>query len=542
LRPKLIAVFLLIVLVPLGLITWLAVRTARNERTVIEHKLRELLMVSLRDAERAVVGVVQERERELLQLTGAADPRDAEQIRSLVRRNPFVSQVFVMGPDGERVHPPLAGSLTDSERGLIERHSRLQTDPQGFYRDVLAQSAALTDGGGEAAAPRILAEGHRTGAGWYVVTTDGVPRVVFWQVNPAGLLVGAELNCPRLQSDVAGRLPATDPFRPEIPHGRITLRDSAGSILYQWGSYEPLEGELPRASLPVRPPLDFWALDYYLSSADLDKALGGGVRFSLFVSLVVGGLALVALSVYFYRESSRTLREAAQRTGFVNRVSHELRTPLTNIRMYAEMLEDGLPEDDGQARQQLGVILSESRRLSRLITNVLTFARKQKDTLKLHRMPVCVDEIVSSSIEHFRPALERKGIKVVFSLGASGPVSADTDAVEQILANLFSNVEKHAADGGLMEVTSQRQGGRTVITVSDRGPGIPKDMREKVFQPFYRCSDRLSEAVTGTGIGLSISRDLARLHGGDLTIMPAEVGTTFRVELDTPHCDSGEKA
>ena len=93
-----------------------------------------------------------------------------------------------------------------------------------------------------------------------------------------------------------------------------------------------------------------------------------------------------------------------------------------------------------------------------------------------------------------------------------------------------------------MEVTSQRQGGRTVITVSDRGPGIPKDMREKVFQPFYRCSDRLSEAVTGTGIGLSISRDLARLHGGDLTIMPAEVGTTFRVELDTPHCDSGEKA
>jgi signal transduction histidine kinase len=113
-------------------------------------------------------------------------------------------------------------------------------------------------------------------------------------------------------------------------------------------------------------------------------------------------------------------------------------------------------------------------------------------------------------------------------------VEFDRDAVEQILGNLFSNVEKYAASGGRMEVTSTQQGTTTSIVVSDRGPGIPKGQEERIFAPFHRLSNKLSDGVAGTGIGLSIARDLARKHGGDLRVVPSAAGASFLLELQTP--------
>src|SRR6185503_4134452 len=105
---------------------------------------------------------------------------------------------------------------------------------------------------------------------------------------------------------------------------------------------------------------------------------------------------------------------------------------------------------------------------------------------------------------------------------------------EQILGNLFSNVEKYAAQGGLMEVTSRQNGSTTLIVVADRGPGIPRGQEEKIFDPFHRLSNKLSDGVTGTGIGLSIARELARKHGGDLKAVASDVGACFLLELRTP--------
>jgi signal transduction histidine kinase len=248
-------------------------------------------------------------------------------------------------------------------------------------------------------------------------------------------------------------------------------------------------------------------------------------------------LALVGLASYFYRESTREMRDAAQRVSFVNQVSHELKTPLTNIRMYAELLEQRLPEGDGVATQHLNVIVSESQRLSRLIGNVLTFARKQNDKLTLHPSVGNVDTCIQFVLDHFRAVLESKGVSIVFNGGANALVEFDRDALEQILGNLFSNVEKYAASGGLMEVTSRQNGPSTWITVKDSGPGIPKGQEERIFDPFHRLSNKLSDGVTGTGIGLSIARDLARKHGGDLKALASTAGAQFELRLHTeePH-------
>jgi len=219
---------------------------------------------------------------------------------------------------------------------------------------------------------------------------------------------------------------------------------------------------------------------------------------------------------------------------FVNQVSHELKTPLTSIRMYAELLDREVDEGDEATRRHLGIIVSESQRLSRLIGNILTFARSRRGRLRLHPGPGVVDDLIGTVLERFRPAMEGKGVRTGFDGNAKGDVLFDGDAVEQILGNLFSNVEKYAASGGVMEVASRQADGRTVISVSDRGPGVPEKERDRIFKPFYRLSDRLSDGVTGTGIGLSISRDLARRHGGDLVLAPRPAGACFRVTLETP--------
>ena len=228
------------------------------------------------------------------------------------------------------------------------------------------------------------------------------------------------------------------------------------------------------------------------------------------------------------------MREAAERVSFVNQVSHELKTPLTNIRMYAELLEQKLPDGDQKATQHLGVIVSESQRLSRLIGNVLTFARKQNDKLTLHSTAGNVDQCIQLVLDHFKAALESKGVRTVFTPGADARVEFDRDALEQILGNLFSNVEKYAAAGGLLEVTSRQEARQTSIVVSDRGAGIPKGQEDRIFDPFHRLSNKLSDGVTGTGIGLSIARELARKHGGDLKAVASDVGARFLLELRTP--------
>jgi len=202
--------------------------------------------------------------------------------------------------------------------------------------------------------------------------------------------------------------------------------------------------------------------------------------------------------------------------------------------MYAELLERDLPEGDSRAARQLGIIVAESARLSRLIGNVLTFSRQQNDRLALHHSAGSIDLCISFVLEHFHAALEAKGVASAFDAGAGGAVLFDRDAVEQILGNLFSNVEKYAAAGGQMQVCSRQQGDTTTIRVADRGPGIPRGQEERIFEPFHRLSNRLSDGVTGTGIGLTIARELARRHGGDLRVVPAEQGACLELQLHTP--------
>ena len=222
----------------------------------------------------------------------------------------------------------------------------------------------------------------------------------------------------------------------------------------------------------------------------------------------------------------------------MNQVSHELKTPLTNIRMYAELLAEQLQDGETarrrpDAQRRLSIIVSESGRLSRLIGNVLTFAQQQRRQIELKpaaraRLTTRSTRLFSSFNRRFRLKAWRRR-----SCRRGAEVSFDADAVEQILVNLFSNVEKYAAQGKRLDIASRQDGERTTILVSDAGPGVPPAERDRIFQPFYRISNRL-EGPAGAGIGLSIARGLARLHKGDLRLVDSAAGAAFEVDLHTP--------
>jgi signal transduction histidine kinase len=525
LKPKLTIVLMLIVITPLAIAGWLGVRIVRDEQVVVEHQFRELIESRLRSVDAELLRRMDEYGRTVLtEMTPFTVDRD--ELRRRTRESPYVLQYYVVDAEDRLLFPPIG---TPAELTSAERQSLLRTRRIWESGAVVAQSSP-----GEVSATTTSSE---QATGWHVWYWGDGLQWMLW-AREGGRVHAAEINRTRLLAELIGSLPETDVDEPELAEGRIRLLASAGRALYQWGSFEAAEGERPVATIALGAPLGGWSLEHHASGAIFGSAVAGSLLLNLTAGLAVLAVAVVGLTYYFYREQSREMREAAQRVSFVNQVSHELKTPLTNIRMYAELLEEDVDEQDDRSRRHLGVIVTESQRLSRLIGNVLTFGRKQRGVLELHRRPGIVDDVLDSVLRHFRPALDALGIQVDFVSGAQRRVSLDPDAVEQIVGNLVSNVEKYGANGKHLTLVSRQHGDTVEIIVADQGPGVASDERQRIFESFYRVSSSLTEGVSGAGIGLAISRELARLHGGDLELESSGRGARFRLTLECPSAEA----
>ncbi|MBV1789047.1 HAMP domain-containing histidine kinase [Marinobacterium sp. D7] len=366
-------------------------------------------------------------------------------------------------------------------------------------------------------------------SGWIAWYADARLMHIYWWRDPQGRTLGFVLNDARLLSDLINRLPDAGQGAQALGDAQIRLLDSQRVTLYSWGDYQS-NGQALR-SLGLSHPLGSWRLEYHAPA--LQRAASPG-WLAVVAPLLSLGLGLVGLGYLLYREHGRELRLAQQRVNFVNQVSHELKTPLTNVRLYAEMLQQRLDDDaDPAVSRYLGVITDESQRLSRLIDNVLSFSRMQRKQLKLAPERLEPDQQIERILHTFAPLLRQRGIEPVFAPGIGQSLNYDPATLEQILNNLLSNCEKYAPDSGELRLHSWLDGTALCVELRDNGPGIDPADRQRIFEPFYRSSSRLTDGVAGTGIGLGLARDLARAHGGDLRLEPGEGGAAFTIRLET---------
>jgi len=277
----------------------------------------------------------------------------------------------------------------------------------------------------------------------------------------------------------------------------------------------------------------FDALAVRLILEPLPDVGGAGYLYALAVLLLISGTGgLLAL----YRMVAVRVRFAERRNNFVAAVSHELKTPLTAIRMYGEMLRDGMVGDDRKRQEYYGTITAESERLTRLINNVLEFSRLEQGTREMSLVVGPIGPVVREAADILEPHAREVGFHIEVEVEAGlPPVRFDRDAVLQVVFNLVDNALKYARDAGqrVIAVRCFREGGGVAVAVRDRGPGVPARHLAKIFEPFYRGEDELTRTAKGTGIGLALVRGLADTMGAAVTGRNLaeggfEVALTFR--------------
>lgn len=317
-------------------------------------------------------------------------------------------------------------------------------------------------------------------------------------------------------------------INPSRGYMRLVTRE--GKLLQQWGRRPDTPEVEMIASLGLAAPLERLEVRAYLTRDPMNSPFLGSAFITFGSGLLLLVEILTLLGIYFYRAHTAELERAGYRMELANKVSHELRTPLTNVRMYAELLAYQLDDDDSPAQAHLRVIVSETQRLNRLIETFLTFGAEQRAPLTTHCAPACVATLVEEVLAHFRLLLAEKQITVSTDISDRSLVEVDADFIRQIVGNLIANVERHAADGRALTIAVWRESTYTAIAVSDRGKGIPIEIRQKLFSQY----GRLSTSSHGAGLGLYISRELARAHGGDISLNTGINGSTFTVRINTP--------
>jgi signal transduction histidine kinase len=229
---------------------------------------------------------------------------------------------------------------------------------------------------------------------------------------------------------------------------------------------------------------------------------------------------------------------------FVAGVTHELNTPLAAIRSAGQNLADGIVTEPAQVRRYGGLIEKEGGRLTALVAQVLDFAGIESGSRAYASEPLSVGTLVNDVLRDHRLVLEQAGMTVERDVAPALPeILGDAPALRRALDNLVANAVKFAASGRwvAMRAAATPDGRQVVLRVEDRGPGIPRDEREQVLEPFYRGAAAERNATPGSGLGLSVVRHVVRAHGGRVRVEGREGGGTA-VVLELPvAARSGEK-
>jgi signal transduction histidine kinase len=252
--------------------------------------------------------------------------------------------------------------------------------------------------------------------------------------------------------------------------------------------------------------------------------IGGLPRSHLPFLLTLLALA-AALSVVAVAQLRREVELGRLRADFVANVSHELRTPLAQIRLDLDTVRLGRHPSEEYRTAALDRVDRETRRLTFLAENVLRFSRRGRTGAPSDRLPTDVAADTARIVDEFRPLAAARRATIALEVDGAPIALLDRDALRHIVINLLDNAAKYGPMGQTITVGVHNSGGTVRVSVTDQGPGVPDDERELIWQAFRRGSGAMRQGVGGSGMGLTIVREIVEQHGGHTHVD----GTTFTI-------------
>ena len=355
-----------------------------------------------------------------------------------------------------------------------------------------------------------------------------------------GSMVGFEVDFAKLGPWIGASLNRQPLVPPSLGHGKVTnefvhviIRDQGGAPLYSLGN-------TPRAGFAVTKPfgdtyqgvLSGFAVEASIDPQVARQIVVGGLprsRLWLFLALLALNAVLIVMAILQLR---REMLFQEIRDEFVSSVSHELRTPLTQIRMFAETLLLERVRSIEEQQHYLEIIDREARRLTQLVENVLQFSRMEKklDTLAKENRELA--PLLQETVEDFTSMMNGGESRIETRLQPRLFADVDPGSLRQILINLLDNAVKYGRKPQQIIVGLEPRGAAASLYVEDEGPGVPPADRKRIFQRFQRLDRDRRSSIAGTGIGLSVVRDLVTRHGGTCSVTSSERGgARFVVEL-----------
>ena len=502
-RPRLVGmtVLLALAIVLSAALAWQALASANRHRAIAEQALNDYADFA---AFVLATGMYRDFGLEVLSWFGAMPPwntREAFQTPVLATGCGSGAIYFEYEPgSGELRH----GGATPSAESLAH------------LRDTLVHSATLLDEAGWRFR-LIRLDLDDAGSGVFIASTS----------LPGGFGVRGVSSClwgdstfielmrrgPALPTTLTGNVPPDSLYA-------VSVGDPHGIALYVSPAWYPPDFV---GSSQLGPEFGDLVLNVTLNPDIAPELVIGGLPPSRLPSTLglfaLSAVLLIAAAMQLRRES----KLIAARSDFVSSVSHELRTPLSQILIFTELLKlNRLRSDDERARS-LDIIDKETRRLIRMVENVLQFSRTTTASEPIDNH-LLVLPVVRETVDAFSPLAEARDVRIVVDVPPELRVRANRNGLRQVLLNLLDNAVKYGPVGQTIRVESRARGGEIELAVEDQGPGIPAPERERIWDGFQRLEREVNSSVSGSGIGLSVVRSLVAGMKGHVRATDSSTG------------------
>lgn len=509
-RPLAIVLMLSMALLLIGVLGWQSWKLQQSHMETADSVLREYAILAADEFGRRAIATLGYSGYYTL-ITRMASLESASEMRATADTDPvltdasklaatyFVIQADSVEFDGE----PLSGRVEDLLE-LLLAENRAADEPY--------QSRRTADGAEQVIiAWRESRDDHFELVG-FVVSNNGISHHLSMALDRG----------PLLPPSLAGGAVNNDMLF-------VRVIDPAGQVIFEENpAYDSHLTVSRTQGKEYQGILEGFQFEVSLDPYSADTLVIGGLPRSRLPLLLFAMLLVVVLmitAIWLFRREQAVMK---LRSDFVAQVSHELRTPLTQIRMFAETLLLKRTRNEGEKQRSLEIINRESQRLSHLVNNILQFSSGSVSQ-KIDRTGQFLAPIVVEVCDIVRATDDSVNIAVETDDQAYAEV--DADAVRQIILNLLDNAIKYGPKAQEISVKLSRDEHWVRLTIEDQGPGIPRSEHRRVFSPFYRLRREDNTAISGTGIGLSVVRDLVTAMNGRCHVENGTTGARVCIEF-----------